>query len=483
MGANMSVMSERNANVGGDLDDRAIIDAGYKPQLLRRLGLFSSFAISFSYMSVLTGIFANYSFALGKAGPFGVWTWLLVGFGQTLTALVFAEMAGRIPLTGCSYNWNTRLRSPALGWFAGWMALVAYTVGVSAVTVTIFPVANSLLGFPIAPSAVKYVGLGLILLQAAINVYGVRAAAYINLSAVCAEIATAVVFGALLIAAWLLKGHPNIEMLTTIPSTPAPYYSGFLMACLLAGWTLLGFEGAADISEETINVRHVAPKGIIRSVIACTVIGLFFTMLLTLCIPNLTSVVSAADPVSAIISVTLGDTLTKVFLIFVLISVVACSLVNMTGATRVLFAMARDTRLPASSWLSKVSAHKVPSNATWVIAILSGAFLLISDTATALYGAGAVLFTMFYLLTVLAYAAAIKRLPITESFSLGLWRWPVVTLAAVWLIVEIGILTIPEEFHSVAIATGIVLAVGVALYFLRGRGSSSLSGKSRTARF
>ena len=72
-------------------------------------------------MSVLMGIFANYGYVLGKGGPFGLWTWLLVGAGQLLVALVFAEMAGRIPLTGALYNWNTRLTNPTVGWFTAWL--------------------------------------------------------------------------------------------------------------------------------------------------------------------------------------------------------------------------------------------------------------------------------------------------------------------------------------------------------------------------
>src|ERR1700761_4411891 len=101
-------------------DDKAIIEAGYKPQLRRSLGFFSPFAIAFSEISITTGIFANYGFVLTKAGPFGYWAWLLVAIGQTLVALVFAEMAGRIPLTGSSYNWNNKLANPTLGWFSGW---------------------------------------------------------------------------------------------------------------------------------------------------------------------------------------------------------------------------------------------------------------------------------------------------------------------------------------------------------------------------
>jgi amino acid transporter len=454
-------------------DDRAIVEAGYQPRLRRNLGFFSSFAISFSYMSVLTGIIANYGFVLGKAGPLGYWTWLLVAAGHTLTALVFAEMAGRMPLTGCGYNWNSRLANPAVGWFAGWMALFAYAVGVAAVTATIFPVLHSLLGFDLAPDKVHYVGLALLLLQAAINIYGVRVAACINLLAVGAEIIALIVFGLLLAAVLLIKGHPDIALLTTMPAEPRPYWPAFLMACLLGSWTLLGFEGSADVSEETLNVRKIAPRGIIHSILSCSLLGFAFIMILTLAIPDLAAISAASDPVSAIVSSSLGEAMTKIFLVLVLISVFACSLVNMTGASRVLFAMARDGRFPASAHFQKISGHSVPGVAIGLVTVVAGLFLWFADSATALYGAGAVLFALFYLTTVVSFGFGSKRLLKTDSFSLGRWHWPVIVLAAAWLVVEIGILTIPTEFHAVAMATGGVLVIGLLLYLVSGRRNSA----------
>jgi len=49
---------------------------------------------------VLTGIFANFNFVVGKAGFFGLWTWPLVSVGQILVALVFADLAGAFLLQG-----------------------------------------------------------------------------------------------------------------------------------------------------------------------------------------------------------------------------------------------------------------------------------------------------------------------------------------------------------------------------------------------
>jgi len=450
-------------------DDKAIIDAGYKPQLRRSVGFFSSFAISFSYMSVLTGIVANYGFTLGKAGGFGVWSWWLVVLGHGLTALVFAEMAGRTPLAGCAYNWNNRLAGPFIGWFTGWMTLFAYTVGVAAVTVTIIPLLQSILGYTIDAALGRYLAVALVLLQAIINIYGVRAAALTNLVAVSAEIFSMVVFGLLLLVVILVKGHPNIELLTAVPSEPKPYLPGFLMSVLLGAWTMLGFEGAVDISEETINVKRVAPRGIISAVLVCGVIGFLFLAALTLGITDLPATKASDNPLSLIASHYLGGTLTRILLVFVLISVWACSLVNMTGASRVLFAMSRDKRFFASKWFQKISNHYVPNIAVWFVAFCASGFVLLADTATALYSAGAILFILVYFVTVVSFAVNGKKLPPTSSFSLGFWHWPVVFLAALWLAIEIGILTIPSEFLSGTIATGGVLLVGLVLYLTTGR--------------
>lgn len=66
---------------------------GYKEELSRSMSSFSSFAVSFSLMSVLTGIFANFNLGYHQAGGAIAWTWLLVAVGQLFVALVMANLA------------------------------------------------------------------------------------------------------------------------------------------------------------------------------------------------------------------------------------------------------------------------------------------------------------------------------------------------------------------------------------------------------
>ena len=102
----------------------------YEPELKRTLGPFQVFAISFAFISVAVGIFATYDDVLRSAGPVGIWLWPVVAVGQTLIALVIAQFAARIPLSGSSYQWASRLASPKIGWLFGWMSFCYLAIGV-----------------------------------------------------------------------------------------------------------------------------------------------------------------------------------------------------------------------------------------------------------------------------------------------------------------------------------------------------------------
>ncbi len=289
-------------SIGAHDDDHAIIEAGYKPQLKRSLGFFSSFAVSFSFMSVLLGVFSAYGFVLTKAGPFGIWTWPLVGIGQTLVALVFAEMAGRIPLTGALYNWNTRLANPGVGWLTAWILIFVYSVSGAAVVVAMMAPLQTFLGVEFGDNTMRMVGVAVVLIQTVINVYGVRLAAHANKLAVIAEMIALFVFGLIILGVILVKGEANTALLTTIPSSTTSYWPGFMMASLLAAWTLFGFETPSDLSEETLNARRVTSRSIIFSVLVTATLGFAFVVILTLAIPDVAAVTASSDPVSMIVS-------------------------------------------------------------------------------------------------------------------------------------------------------------------------------------
>ncbi len=112
--------------------DEECRDCGYEPELKRTLGSFQVFAISFAFISVAVGIFGTYDDVLRDAGPVGIWLWIIVAVGQTLVALVVAQFAARIALSGSSYQWASRLANPKIGWLFGWLTFWYLAIAVVA---------------------------------------------------------------------------------------------------------------------------------------------------------------------------------------------------------------------------------------------------------------------------------------------------------------------------------------------------------------
>jgi len=180
-------------------DSRDLAEFGYKQELNRTLGSFSSFAAGFSYISILTGMFQMFHLGFAAGGPAFFWTWPTVFLGQFLVALCFAELAGQYPLSGGVYQWSKHVGSRAIGWMTGWIYLACLIVTLAAVALalqTTLPQIGASFqmfgdGSDARDNAKNAVVLGCILIafSTAINSVGVGLLARINNIGVFSELA------------------------------------------------------------------------------------------------------------------------------------------------------------------------------------------------------------------------------------------------------------------------------------------------------
>ena len=207
----MTVMTHQ-AGVAGTTDD----NSGYRPELKRSLGSFQMFAISFAAVSVVIGIFATYGDVLQTSGPLGIWLFPIVAVGQILVALVYAQFAARIPLTGSSYQWASRLANPKVGWLFGWVAVC--NAGLSApgidnalATQCLMPLLN------MAPneSTARAITVALLVVQAVIVVMSTKIVGWINSLAVGVELVIVVALGIALVVVVVLTGHGSTHNLVS----------------------------------------------------------------------------------------------------------------------------------------------------------------------------------------------------------------------------------------------------------------------------
>ncbi|BDX30156.1 putative amino-acid permease [Mycobacterium antarcticum] len=437
---------------------------GYEPQLERSMGAWSSFSISISCMCVTAGVFTTYAYSLGMVGPVFVWTWLIVSIGQILVALVLAELAGRMPISGYAYQWTSRLINSHYGWFVGWAGLMAFIPGFTGLNFGLAPVLLNRLGIEITTTSTLIVVVVVLVSQLAINLAGVRVASRINNAvAFAVEIGLSIILTAiLLIVGFVTNPVQGLSFLTTTTVDGNGFFTAILLSGLLAMWVLTGFEGAADLAEETkMATRHV-PRAVMRALLFAIVVGFLMIVGLTINIDNLTDTIGSDVPVSHILVTALGPVGAAIFESVAIIALYAGGLANMAAASRLMFSLSRDNMLPASAVLKKVSpSTKSPSAALLVVSAMSLALVLVgtygsSQAMALIVGMAALGYYAVYGLTVVAVLIASRNgsLPTKTSFDLGSYAGPVRVAALLWTLFVVGCLTIPELNHQTALMAG-----------------------------
>lgn len=464
-----------------DDDARELRSFGYEPQLSRSMGLFSSLSISISCMCITAGIFTVFAYSLGTVGPAFIWTWPIVAVGQIIVALVLADLAGRIPLSGYAFQWTSRLVNPHYGWFVGWAGLMAFTPGFTGLNLGLAPILASRLGIEINPTNILLVTGALIGSQLLINLAGVRIAARINnVAAYTAELGLSIVLTLiLLIVGFVTNPVQSLGFLTTSTVGDGGFLVAFLLSGLLGMWVLTGFEGAADLAEETVGARRNVPKAVVTSLVVSVVIGFFMIVALTINIRDLGATTSASVPIIAVLEGALGTTGALIFEIVAMVALYAGGLANMAAASRLIFSMSRDKMLPGSGALATVSSRTgSPSGALLMAGSLAITLVIVgtffaNQALVLIVGMAAVGYYVVYALTVLAAILAARRgaLNARSAFDLGRWAGPIRITALVWSLIVIAVLTIPEANQQTALMAGVFFVIAAVWYFavLRGR--------------
>ena len=441
-----------------EAEAQVVNEFGYRQELRRALGLFSVFSVAFSIISITTGIFLNFSFGITELGPASIWTWPVVAAGQLVVALVLSELATRIPLAGANYQWGARLVGPTYGWFVGALGVMYGAVGLPGIMfLAAAPLTEYVVGDD-TPSQRLTLFIALLILTVAYltNIVSVQVAARVNNVAVFTEVIGTVVLAVVLFVLWVAgykhTGHGIGYLGHHTHLAGQPYWYAIVLASLLGIYTIVGFESAADMSEEAVDARRSVPRAMIGSVAASAVLGMVALVGFTIAIPS--EKVFAAGGLPAVFQFWIGSGLARTFVGIVVFSMFALTVIGAAANARLLFAMARDNMLPASGLLRRVHpTTRTPVPALVVSYLVCVGVLLFGynsgNAFGTLVGATALVPYLVYLLTVVAYGLRRRRLERLEgAFHLGRWAVPAFAVSLVWLVAAILALSLPQEFHK-----------------------------------
>src|SRR5437763_17132874 len=96
---------------------------GYAQELLRSMGGFSNFAISFSIISILTGAVTLFGYGLEMGGPREMTLgWPIATVFTLAVAATMAPLCSACPTAGATYHWAAGLGSAVWGRWVAWLA-------------------------------------------------------------------------------------------------------------------------------------------------------------------------------------------------------------------------------------------------------------------------------------------------------------------------------------------------------------------------
>src|SRR6201982_176616 len=238
---------------------------GYKQELRRGLGLFSSWAVAFSYISPSTGIFTLFALGLTTLGGVFIWTWPVVALGQFIVALNFAEVSSHYPVAGSVFQWTKFLANRTYSWFTGWIYLFAGILTVTAVVATLpialIPALKGLGWHSLNAASLNtnlVIALITLVVITVLNIYGVKLVSIINNTGVVFEILGMFVFALVLMA---FHNHQGFSVVTNSVGIPVNG-STFLAAMFMSLFVIYGFDTASTLSEETKDPRRAGPKAV-----------------------------------------------------------------------------------------------------------------------------------------------------------------------------------------------------------------------------
>jgi urea carboxylase system permease len=425
------VSASSDVSSGHDRDTADLAQFGYKQELKRSLGTFSSFAVAFSYISPSTGIFTLFYLGLTTIGGVFIWTWPVVAVGQFIVALNFAEVTSHFPLAGSVFQWSKYMANRTYSWFTGWIYVFAGILTVTAVVATLplalIPALNGL-GWNSLGAGDSTTLLHTQLLVAAItlvvitvlNIYGVRLVAIINNTGVLFEILGMFVFALILLA---FHNHQGFHVITNSAGIHVGANT-FLAAMFMSLFVIYGFDTASTLAEETRDPRRSAPKAVLFSVIGAFIIGGVFLLATLMAIPNLSTAVKGAWGPANVIEANFSHPFATVYLFVVSAAIFVCCLSILAATIRLTFGMARDNNLPFSRPLARVSPRLHTPVWTCIVVGLIAAipFIQFAGATTIAIAATAMIYLSYLLANLAVLRDRLRGWPRTSApFKLRRW--------------------------------------------------------------
>ncbi|MFN2458036.1 MAG: amino acid permease [Chitinophagaceae bacterium] len=367
------------------------------------------------------GSFSSLGGAVFSGGPGIVILFIICGIACAFTAFCYAEFASRIPVAGSAYTYAYASFGELFAWIIGWALLMEYSIGNIYVAFSWSDYFTSFLqkiniylpdylttSYPEAKKAVAEGSVNQELINAwntaplagglkmifdlpaliiniliTILVYrGIKESRnFSNVMVVLklAAVALVILVGGALIFSNDLTANWRPLNETGIRSFMPNGFGGVMAAVSGVFFAYIGFDAVSVLAEESKNPQRDLPKGMILSLVICTIAYILLALVLTGAV-HYGKFDGIGDPLAFIFEPQNLNVGWMQFLIAIIAVVAMTSvlLVFQMGQPRIWMSMSRDGLLP-NSFQKIHPKYKTPSFSTIVTGLIVGIPILFTD--------------------------------------------------------------------------------------------------------
>ncbi|RBL88045.1 amino acid permease [Chitinophaga flava] len=333
------------------------------------------------------GIFSTIGEASYHGGPGVSLLFVITAITCGFSALCYAEFASRVPVSGSAYTYSYVTFGELAAWVIGWALILEYAIGNIAVAISWSGYFNNLLhgiglGLPDWLSS-NYDSATQATINAAPHIFGIpfivnlpafmivvliTYLAYVGIRESKKSANFMVGLKILVILFVIVLGFFYVNTANWQPFMPNGF-SGVLKGVSAVFFAYIGFDAVSTTAEECANPQRDLPKGMIYSLIICTVLYVLISFVLTGMVPYYK--LKVEDPLAFVFNEVNLRGIGYIISVSAVVATTSVLLVFQIGQPRIWMSMSRDGLLPKK--FSKIHPRfKTPSFATIITGIIVG---------------------------------------------------------------------------------------------------------------
>jgi basic amino acid/polyamine antiporter, APA family len=354
------------------------------------------------------GIFSTIGTAASNGGPGISLLFVITAVTCGFAALCYAEFASRVPIAGSAYAYAYVSFGELVAWIIGWALILEYAIGNIVVAISWSTYFNNLLeaagiylpgwltddpqtaaetyrstmeavngGAAVTPEMQRIIdgwnnapvmfGRKLYLnIPAFVIVLLIGWLTYIGIKESKKSANAMVVFKLAVAVFVIVLGIFYVKPANWTPFMPNGF-EGVLLGVSAVFYAYIGFDAISTTAEECRNPQRDLPRGMIYSLVICTVLYILIALVLTGMVPYTT--LNVKDPLSFVFQGVGKDWISYIIDVSAVVATTSVLLVFQLGQPRIWMSMSRDGLLPRA--FGKVHAkYKTPYFATVVSIVM-----------------------------------------------------------------------------------------------------------------